>query len=94
VPWKSLQIIVLSGPSFPCLNFLPILRAVVDDFTLVSTGGDVVVGAFPDGHSALMLCATRLRHITGTKWGQKCYMNTDLFKKQELEQTLEAGEAI
>ncbi len=30
-----------------------------------------VVGAFPDGHSALMLCAARLRHIAGTKWGQK-----------------------
>jgi putative transposase len=26
-----------------------------------------VVGAFPDGHSALMLCAARLRHIAGTK---------------------------
>jgi transposase-like protein len=28
-----------------------------------------VVGAFPDGHSALMLVAARLRHIAGTKWG-------------------------
>jgi transposase-like protein len=26
-----------------------------------------VVGAFPDGHSALMLVAARLRHIASTK---------------------------
>jgi hypothetical protein len=28
-----------------------------------------VVGSFPDGQSALMLAAARLRHIAGTKWG-------------------------
>jgi transposase-like protein len=32
-----------------------------------------VVGAFPDGHSALMLVAARLRHITSTKWGTRRY---------------------
>jgi putative transposase len=26
------------------------------------------VGAFPDGKSALMLAAARLRHVAGTKW--------------------------
>jgi putative transposase len=36
-----------------------------------------VVGAFPDGHSALMLSAARLRHIAGTKWGLKRYMDMD-----------------
>jgi len=30
-----------------------------------------VVGAFPDGNSALMLVAARLRHIAGTRWGIK-----------------------
>ena len=30
-----------------------------------------VVGAFPDGNSALMLVAARLRHIAGTKWGTR-----------------------
>ncbi len=34
-----------------------------------------VVGAFPDGQSALMLVAARLRHIAGTKWGTKRYMD-------------------
>ena len=34
-----------------------------------------VVGAFPDGQSALMLVAARLRHVAGTKWGTRRYMN-------------------
>ena len=33
-----------------------------------------VVGAFPDGRSALMLVAARLRHIAGTHWGLRCYL--------------------
>ena len=41
-----------------------------------------VVGAFPDGESALMLVAARLRHIAGTKWGTRRYMNMD--RLQEL----------
>jgi len=53
-----------------------------------------VVGAFPDGHSALMLCAARLRHIAGTQWGSKRYLNMELLKEQELEQRLEMAEAI
>ncbi len=52
------------------------------------------VVAFPDGHSALMLCAARLRHIAGTKWGQKRYLNMDLLREQELEEMMESGEAI
>ena len=49
-----------------------------------------VVGAFPGGHSVLVLCAARLRHIAGTKWSQKRYLNMDLLKEQDLEQMLEA----
>ncbi|MEJ2255175.1 MAG: IS256 family transposase [Nitrospirota bacterium] len=36
-----------------------------------------VVGSFPDGHSALMLVAARLRHIAGTRWGLRQYMKMD-----------------
>ena len=32
------------------------------------------VGAFPDGKSALMLVAARLRHIAATRWGTKRYL--------------------
>ena len=45
-----------------------------------------VVGAFPDGNSALMLVAARLRHIAGTRWGTRRYLNMNLlteFKRKE-----------
>jgi transposase-like protein len=45
-----------------------------------------VVGAFPDGQSAVMLCAARLRHIAGTKWGTRKYLNMDILKQQQLEE--------
>ncbi len=33
-----------------------------------------VVGAFPDGKSALMLVGARLRHVAATRWGTKRYL--------------------
>ena len=47
-----------------------------------------VVGAFPDGNSALMLVAARLRHISGTKWSSKRYLNMRLLDEMELEEQL------
>ena len=41
------------------------------------------VGAFPDGRSALMLAAARLRHVTGTKWGTRRYLNPAHLKAEE-----------
>jgi len=43
-----------------------------------------VVGAFPDGNSALNLAAARLRHIAGTRWSTKRYLNMDLLKQRTL----------
>ena len=43
-----------------------------------------VVGTFPDGNSALMLVCARLRHVAGTQWGNKKYMNM-----KHLEEALE-----
>jgi len=40
-----------------------------------------VVGAFPDGKSALMLVAARLRYVSGTRWGIRRYMNMDRLKE-------------
>ncbi|MEM6260015.1 MAG: transposase [Planctomycetota bacterium] len=34
-----------------------------------------VAGSFPDGNSALMLSAARLRHVAGTKWGTRKYLD-------------------
>jgi len=42
-----------------------------------------VVGAFPDGRSALMLVAARLRHIAGTKWGTRRYLDMDRLHQVE-----------
>src|SRR5262245_4385437 len=41
-----------------------------------------VVGAFPDGQSALNLAAARLRHIAGTAWSTKRYLNIEPLKDQ------------
>ena len=40
-----------------------------------------VVGAFPDGRSALMLVAARLRHIAGTKWGTRRYLDMERLRE-------------
>jgi len=47
-----------------------------------------VVGAFPDGESAVMLVAARLRHIASSKWGVRKYVSMDWLRQQELEVTV------
>ncbi len=44
-----------------------------------------VVGAFPDGNSALMLVAARLRHGSSTTWGTRKYMNMKLLNEMDQE---------
>ena len=44
-----------------------------------------VVGAFPDGESAVMLVAARLRHIASSKWGIRKYVSMEWLREQELE---------
>jgi len=41
-----------------------------------------VIGAFPDGNSALNLAAASLRHIAGTRWSTKRYLNMQLLKQR------------
>jgi transposase-like protein len=53
-----------------------------------------VVGSFPDGHSALMLTAARLRHIAGTKWSTACYLNMKRLEEQRQQEGLEATAAV
>lgn len=52
-----------------------------------------VVGAFPDGQSALMLVAARLRHIAGTKWGTRRYLDMGRLREPALttERTMTAA---
>jgi len=42
-----------------------------------------VVGAFPDGYSALMLVSARLRHVSATTWGTRKYMNMRLLEEMD-----------
>src|SRR5262245_56358265 len=42
-----------------------------------------VVGNFPDGESAVMLVAARLRHVAGTRWGSRRYLDMDRLREQE-----------
>jgi putative transposase len=48
-----------------------------------------VVGAFPDGKSALNLAAARLRHI-GTAWSSKRYLNIELLKDRQMRDAITA----
>ena len=50
-----------------------------------------VVGAFPDGQSALMLSAARLCHIANTRWGVKKYMNMKLLNENTLDKVESAA---
>lgn len=43
-----------------------------------------VVGTFPDGNSALMLVCARLRHVAGSQWGNKKYMNMNHLENTDL----------
>lgn len=42
-----------------------------------------VVGAFPDGDSAVMLAGARLRHVSGTKWGLRRYLDMNHLRTNE-----------
>jgi hypothetical protein len=39
-----------------------------------------VVGAFPDGESAVMLAAARLRYVGGAHWGSRRYLDMNRLK--------------
>jgi transposase-like protein len=47
-----------------------------------------VVGNFPDGQSALMLVAARLRHVAGTRWGTRQYLDMERLREQEQEERM------
>jgi len=45
-----------------------------------------VVGCFPDGDSALMLVAARLRHVASTRWGTRVYLNPKRLREAAIDQ--------
>lgn len=48
-----------------------------------------VVGAFPESNSALMLVCARLRHVAGTQWSCKKYMNMKHLEALEQDQAVD-----
>jgi transposase-like protein len=53
-----------------------------------------VVGNFPDGESALMLVGARLRHIAGTKWGLRRYLDMSRLREMRQRGVLEDPEGV
>ena len=45
-----------------------------------------MVGNFPDGQSAVMLVAARLRYVAGTRWGTRQYMDMERLREHEQEE--------
>lgn len=45
-------------------------------------------GKLPDGNSALMLVAARLRYIAASKWGMKQYLKMERLKEMQKEQSV------
>ncbi|ADY54824.1 transposase mutator type [Syntrophobotulus glycolicus DSM 8271] len=50
-----------------------------------------VVGAFPDGNSALMLVCARLRHVASKTWGTKMYMSMKHLEEMNKDNNLVVG---
>ena len=53
-----------------------------------------VIGAFPDGQSALMLVCARLRHVAASEWGSKRYLNMNHLFDLELQRKVEDQPAV
>src|SRR5262249_14225625 len=53
-----------------------------------------VVGNFPDGQSALMLVAARLRYVAGTRWGARRYLDMDRLRRGEPQAAGRQGPAV
>lgn len=41
-----------------------------------------IVSTFPDGKSALMLVAARLKYVADSEWGSRRYLDASLLKEQ------------
>jgi len=85
---NKLQTQLIEGPIKPfldteidhCLAFLRQPPTFIERILREIRRRTRVVGAFPDGQSALNLAAARLRHIAGTAWSTKRYLNIEVLK--------------
>lgn len=86
--WQMSALVV--GGSLTPVGTTPSARRDSDGLSIPSAA-QVPVGnrSYPDGQSALMVVAARLRHIAGSKWGTRRYLDMD-----GLDEPREAGDAL
>ena len=63
---------------------LPI-RLSASTVFLITGISAVSLGAFPDGQSCLCLAAARLKHVAGTQWSTRKYMNMEPLREMKLQ---------
>ena len=79
--------VTVKGPKGELVRVLPWTRIRTNN-TIERLNREIkrrtkAIGAFPDGQSALMLVCARLRHVAGTQWGTRRYMNMEHLSKLE-----------
>ena len=75
----------LSYMSFPREYWRRIGRTIPMERIMRRSGVYKGCGLLPDGHSALMLVAARLRHIASSKWGSGVYLNMKRLYEESLQ---------
>ena len=75
----------LSYTAFPCEHWMllrtnDVLERIMREIFLRTS----VVGAFPEGQSALMLVAARLRYVAGTRWRKRVNLDTERLRDHNL----------
>lgn len=53
-----------------------------------------VVGTFPDGKSALMLAAARLKYVADSEWGSRRYLDASLLKEQPCRRLAKSAKTV
>ena len=53
-----------------------------------------VVGMFPDGESALMLVAARLKYVADSEWGSRRYLDASLLKEQPCRRLAKSAKTV
>ena len=87
--WQvATAIVALLSPTFPIA--MRIRRRLMREVRRRTR----VVGNFPDGQSALMLVAARLRYVAGTKWGARRYLDMDRLPREEAREEEKRAAAV
>ncbi len=80
---------------FPSQHWLRIrTNNTIDAFNREIKRRTRAIGAFPDSQSALMLVCARQRHVAGSAWGSKRYLNMQHLFDQELQAETDREAAV